>query len=87
MYIVTCTVYIYKHEAIRISKSENNIGAPLAPQKYSLNTISNTIYYAFIRLHALGSLVQYYICTKISSLLVQKNLLCEAIRADMENIE
>ena len=33
VYIVTCTVYIYEHEAIRIPKSENNIGAPLAPQK------------------------------------------------------
>ena len=26
-------IYIYEHEAIRIPKSENNIGAPLAPQK------------------------------------------------------
>ena len=26
-------IYIYEHEAIRIPKSENNIGAPSAPQK------------------------------------------------------
>ena len=26
-------IYIYEHEAIRIPKFENNIGAPLAPQK------------------------------------------------------
>ena len=29
-------MYIYKHEAIRIPKSENNIGVPLTPQKGSL---------------------------------------------------
>ena len=26
-------MHIYEHEAIRIPKSENNIGAPSAPQK------------------------------------------------------
>ena len=26
-------IYIYEHEATRIPKSENNIGAPSAPQK------------------------------------------------------
>ena len=36
--IATCTVmvvyiHVYEHEAIRIPKSENNIGAPLALQK------------------------------------------------------
>ena len=33
MYIATCTVYTrYEHEAIRLPKTENNIGAPSAPQ-------------------------------------------------------
>ena len=27
-------IYIYEHEAIRRPKSENNIGAPSAPQKW-----------------------------------------------------
>ena len=29
-------IYIYEHEAIRIPKSENNIGVPSAPQKLTL---------------------------------------------------
>ena len=29
-------IYIYEHEAIRRPKSENNIGAPSAPQKVSM---------------------------------------------------
>ena len=36
IYYVT---YIYEDEAIRIPKSENNIGAPSAPPKYSINVV------------------------------------------------
>ena len=35
------SIYIYEHEAIRRPKSENNIGAPSAPQKNSLVDSSN----------------------------------------------
>ena len=32
--VVVVYIYIYEHEAIRIPKSENNIGASSAPQKF-----------------------------------------------------
>ena len=36
-------IYIYEHEAIQRPKSENNIGAPKAPQKYLSNYASYNI--------------------------------------------
>ena len=34
-------IYIYEHEAIRRPKSENNIGAPSAPQKDDTELVSH----------------------------------------------
>ena len=41
-YILTYIVH-YEHEAIRIPKSENNIGAPSAPQKESASAAVSAI--------------------------------------------